>query len=142
GHWKPRGAFLLQTLRSKLRLIGRLMLMPRMLALSAVQRQTAASRSTKPAIRLQHGLTGGAPNVTFNKLSAFTQTPSFTVSFGHVWIAGAVGVGLGLYGPGGQPERAASVRAKKSMFKARKMAREFLLAIFISLEIRLSVVYV
>ena len=107
--------------------------MPRMLALSAVQRQTAASRSTRPSMRLQHGLTGGAPNVTFNKLSALTQTPSFTVSFGHVWIA--VGVGLGLYGPGGQPERAASVRAKKSMFKTRKMAREFLLAIFITLKL-------
>lgn len=112
--------------------------MPRMLALSAVQRQTAASRSTKPSMRLQHGLTGGAPNVTFNKLSALTQTPSFIVSFGHVWMAGGVGEGgLGLYDPGGQPERAASVIVKKMMFKAKKMAREFLKAIFLSLERRL-----
>ncbi|KAF2572783.1 hypothetical protein F2Q70_00002641 [Brassica cretica] len=72
------------------------MLIPRMLALSAVQRQTAASRSTKPSMRLQHGFTGGAPNVAFNKLSALTQTPSFTVSFGHVSMAGVVGPGLGL----------------------------------------------
>lgn len=74
------------------------MLIPRMLALNAVQRQTAASRSTKPSMRLQQGLTGGAPNVTFTKLSALTQTPSFKASFGHVSIsmAGVLGVGLGL----------------------------------------------
>jgi hypothetical protein len=81
----PFGAFLLQTLRSKLREIGRLSLIPKILALSAVQRQTAASKSTRFSIRLQHGSTGGFPSVTFNKpLSTLAQTPNFKASVGHL----------------------------------------------------------
>lgn len=111
--------------------------MPRTLALRAVQRQTAASRSTKPLMRLQHGVTGGVPRVTsFNKLSALTQTPSFMVSLGQVpvVVGGEVG-GLGLCllclcGGGGQSVlRVAEVRVKKRMLKRRKIAREFLRAI-------------
>ncbi|KAL1201701.1 hypothetical protein V5N11_006242 [Cardamine amara subsp. amara] len=70
--------------------MGRLRLMPRTLALRAVQRQTAASRSTKPSMRLQQGVMGGVPRVTsFNKLSALTQTPSL----GQVpVVVGLVGV--------------------------------------------------
>ncbi|MBA0801751.1 hypothetical protein Gohar_012099, partial [Gossypium harknessii] len=60
-HWKPVGTFLEQTLRSKLRETGMLRLMPKMLALIAVQRQAAASRSTRPLRREQHGITGGEP---------------------------------------------------------------------------------
>jgi len=45
---KPFGTFLEQTLRSKLSEIGMLRLMPKILALMAVQRQTAASRSARP----------------------------------------------------------------------------------------------
>lgn len=110
--------------------------MPRTLALRAVQRQTAASRSTKPLIRLQHGVTGGVPRVTsFNKLSALTQTPSFKASLGHVpVVVGAVdGLGLCLLclgGGGGQSVlRVAVVRVKKRMLKRRKSAREFFRAI-------------
>jgi len=39
--------------------MGRLRLIPKMFALRAVQRHTAASRSTKPFRRVQHEVTGG-----------------------------------------------------------------------------------
>ncbi|VYS63552.1 unnamed protein product [Arabidopsis thaliana] len=133
GNWKSRDASLLQILRSKLRLMGRVRLMPRTLALRAVQRQIAASRSTKPSIRLQHGVTGGVPGVKpFNKLSALTQTPTFKASLGQVPV---VGVGLGfclLCFPGGGGQlvlRVAVVRVKKRMLKRRRSARESLRAI-------------
>ncbi|KAL5714300.1 hypothetical protein ACHQM5_016281 [Ranunculus cassubicifolius] len=58
--------------------------MPRILALIAVHRQTAASRSTKPSMRLQQGVLAGVPTTrctrSFNKLA---QTPSFRVSLGQ-----------------------------------------------------------
>ncbi|CAN6921454.1 unnamed protein product, partial [Brassica oleracea] len=137
GHWKPGGDFLLHTLRSKLRLMGRLRLMPRTLALRAVQRQTAASRSTKPFMRLQQGVTGGVPRVTsFNKFRALTQTPSFKVSLlGQVPVVVGVVGGLGLCllclrGGGGQLVLlVAVVRVKKRTLKRRKRARESLTAI-------------
>ncbi|KAF8092489.1 hypothetical protein N665_0413s0031 [Sinapis alba] len=116
--------------------MGRLRLMPSRLALRAVQRQTAASRSTKPLIRLQHGVTGGVPRVTsFNKFNALTQTPSCKVSLGQVPVVVGVVGGLGLCllclrGGGGQLElRVAVVRVKKRMLKRRKRARESLRAI-------------
>ncbi|CAN1185999.1 hypothetical protein LINPERHAP2_LOCUS37885 [Linum perenne] len=54
-HWKLGGTELPQTLSNKLSEIGMLRLIPRMLALMAVHRQTAASKSTSPSSRLQHG---------------------------------------------------------------------------------------
>ena len=123
----------MHTLRSKLRLMGRLRLMPRTLALRAVQRQTAASRSTKPFMRLQHGVTGGVPRVTsFNKFRALTQTPSFKVSLGQVpVVVGGLGLCLlCLRGGGGQLVLlVAVVRVKKRTLKRRKRARESLTAI-------------
>lgn len=95
----------MQTLRSKLSEIGISRLIPKILALSAVQRQTAASKSTRFPRRLQHGFTGGVPSVTFNKpLSTLAQTPNFKASLGHlVCELGdglGVGFGFGLIGPG------------------------------------------
>lgn len=59
--------------------------MPRTFALMAVQRQIAASRSTSPSIRLQHGVVGGLPIVTFTKPpSRLAQTPSLRASIGQV----------------------------------------------------------
>ncbi|MBA0831184.1 hypothetical protein Goarm_015666 [Gossypium armourianum] len=95
-HWKPVGTFLEQTLRSKLREIGMLRLMPKMLALIAVQRQAAASRSTRPLRREQHGITGGEPTVTLTKLSTLAHTPNLRASLGHLPRADGVGVGVGL----------------------------------------------
>lgn len=64
--------------------MGRLMLMPKMLALITVQRQTAASKSASPSMRLQHGVTGGSPIVTLTRLpSTSRQTPNLRASLGH-----------------------------------------------------------
>ncbi|KAK8710648.1 hypothetical protein V6N13_145962 [Hibiscus sabdariffa] len=84
-----------QTLRSKLREIGMLRLSPKTLALSAVQRQTAASRSARPWMREQHGCTGGEPTTTLTKLSTLAHTPNLRASLGHLPRADGVGVGLG-----------------------------------------------
>nr|GMC94379.1 transmembrane protein [Ipomoea batatas] len=51
----------------------------------AVQRQTAASRSDNPAIKLQHGNVGGVPTTTpTNPPSKFAHTPNFKASLGHL----------------------------------------------------------
>lgn len=68
--------------------------MPKMLALMAVQRQTAASRSTRPSMRLQHGVFGGVPIVILRRpLSKSAQMPSFRVSLGHLPLLGVGGFG-------------------------------------------------
>lgn len=55
-----------------------------MLALRAVQRHTAASRSTRPLRREQHGVTGGWPKVAFNNpFRTLAHTPSWSASRGH-----------------------------------------------------------
>ncbi|KAI3711026.1 hypothetical protein L2E82_40828 [Cichorium intybus] len=97
SHWKPFGTFLLQTLRSKLRDSGTFRLIPRTFALIAEQRQTAASRSTRPSMRLQHGLTGGFPTTRPSRLPrTLAHTPSLRVSLGHVPVDGfGFGVGPG-----------------------------------------------
>lgn len=80
---------------SKLSEMGMLRLMPRMLALMAVQRQTAASRSTSPASSEQHGVSGGDPmTVPTAPLSTLAQTPSFSASLGQL-CGTVVGLGLG-----------------------------------------------
>ncbi|CAK8562761.1 unnamed protein product [Lathyrus sativus] len=64
--------------------MGRLRFIPKMLALRAVQRHTAASRSTRPFRREQHGVTGGWPKVIFNKpFRTLPHTPSLSASRGH-----------------------------------------------------------
>lgn len=73
--------------------------MPKTLALRAVQRQTAASRSARPWMRGQHGFFGGVPTTRCSKsFSKLAQTPSFRVSLGQVALAG----GDGDDGGGGQ----------------------------------------
>ena len=75
-------------MRSKLSEIGRLISIPKMLALRAVQRHTAASRSTRPFRSEQHGVTGGLPKVTFNNpFSTLAHTPSLSASRGHELVA-------------------------------------------------------
>nr|DAD18548.1 TPA_asm: hypothetical protein HUJ06_020011 [Nelumbo nucifera] len=78
--------------------------MPKMLALMAVQRQTAASRSARPSMRVQQGYFGGVPMTrctkSFNRLA---QTPSFSVSLGQLGYTGGFGgFGVGFFGGGGQ----------------------------------------
>jgi hypothetical protein len=89
-------------------LIGRLILtIPRMLALSAVQRQAAASRSAKPWMSEQHGFTGGFPNVRSTRLSTLAQV---LICIGQVPVV-------------------AEVQVKKRRLRETKSAREVLGAI-------------
>ena len=61
-----------------------------MLALTAVQRQTAASRSAKPWMSEQHGFTGGFPNVRSTRLSTVTQVPISMEFLGQVPVVAEV----------------------------------------------------
>lgn len=125
---------MLQTLRSRLKDIGRFKLIPRMLALRAVQRQTAASTSASPWMRLQHGSTGGLPRVKSRRpLSTLAQTPSLRVSLGHLLepelgLGVGLGVGFGL-GEGQPPPHGvqlpqAEIVVKKRRLRAKKRAME------------------
>ncbi|KAK8478573.1 hypothetical protein V6N13_070473 [Hibiscus sabdariffa] len=106
-----------------------LRLRPKTLALSAVQRQAAASRSTRPWRSEQHGITGDEPTTTLTKLSTFAHTPNLRASLGHLPRADGVGVGVGFgfgFGFGlveGQ-ELQALPREKKRMLSAKKRAME------------------
>jgi hypothetical protein len=83
--------------------IGTFKLIPSTLALSAVQRHSAASKSAKPWINAQHLLPeGGFPIITLTNPKRSAQTPSFKVSLGHwPWDGGEVlGEGVG-FGDGG-----------------------------------------
>ncbi|KAL5727853.1 hypothetical protein ACHQM5_000998 [Ranunculus cassubicifolius] len=67
-----------------------------MLALRAVHKHTAASRSANPWRRLQQGPLEGVPITTPSKPpSKSPQTPSFRASLGQVLVDGVVGVGVG-----------------------------------------------
>lgn len=79
-----------------------LRLMPNILALMAVQRHTAASRSTKPSRTLQQGNFGGWPILSLIKFRTFAHTPSLSASWGQEPEEGdGLGEGLGLPGGGG-----------------------------------------
>ncbi|CAN1185988.1 hypothetical protein LINPERHAP2_LOCUS37883 [Linum perenne] len=97
-HWKLDGAFLPHALRSKLRDTGILRLVPRILALMAVQRQTAASRSASPLIKLQQGWADVLPILILSKLlSTLPHTPNLSTSMGQFpFEEPGVGVGLGV----------------------------------------------
>lgn len=104
-----------------------LRLIPNTLALMAVQRQTAASRSTSPWMREQQGSTGGLPIVTLSKSpSTLAHTPSLSASLGHFPLGGdGVGVGFGL--GDGQPPPHAETREKKRRLRAKKRASDAVL---------------
>lgn len=107
--------------------MGMLMLMPRTLALMAVQRHSATSRSTRPDSKVQQGWLGGvpitAPAAPFSRLA---QTPSFRASLGQDFLATeGVGVGLGLgLGLGCSQVLHALVTAKRRRLTARNMAAD------------------
>lgn len=82
-------------------------MIPNTSALIAVQRHTAASRSTSPSSREQHGTTGGLPALILIKFNTSAQTPNFSASTGHVVPDGAGGVH-------------AFVKVRKRRLKARK----------------------
>ncbi|KAH0883376.1 hypothetical protein HID58_059472 [Brassica napus] len=140
----PRGVFLPQALRRRLRETGTLSLIPRTFAFKAVQRQAAASISTKPLRSEQQGLTGGEPSSILRRsFRTLAQTPSLRVFLGQLPEEDGVGVGLGLglgFGMEPQPPPQAVVSVKKRMLNVRKMIREaeFLAAIFPKINFKLS----
>ena len=77
-HMYSTAGVLPQLLSRRLKLIGRSrLMMPKTLALIAVQRQRATSRSTNPWIRLQQGWVGTLPSLTSTKPSRLAHTPRF-----------------------------------------------------------------
>jgi len=100
-HWKPLGTDFSQALSRRLSVTGTFKLIPRTLALIAVQRQTAASKSAKPWINVQHLLEAGLPTITLTSPRTSAQTPSFNVSLGHFCdVEGLGGLDLGVVGGG------------------------------------------
>lgn len=127
AHSKSLGIDFEHTFRSKVSESGTFKLMPKTLALMAVQRHAAASRSTKPSRREQHGVTGGDPTTTLTKPSTLAHTPSFNASLGHAWLDGlGVGFGVGFgfgFGLGvGQVPQDVTVEKKKRMLMERNRA--------------------
>ncbi|KAG8476822.1 hypothetical protein CXB51_030031 [Gossypium anomalum] len=128
-------------------------LMPKMLALIAVQRQTAASRSTRPSRREQHGITGGEPMTGLTKPSTLAHTPNLRASLGHLPFEGGVGVlglgfGFGLWlGLVGGHGAVALTKEKKRMLSAKRRAMEadcfeailMIVACFLGLELKVEV---
>lgn len=109
------GTFFPQTLRSRLRESGTSRWIPRTFALIAVQRQTAASRSTSPSMRVQQGSLGGVPIVTLRRpLSKSAQMPSFKASLGQVPDGLAVGLG-GVHALDREKRRRLSERKRASI---------------------------
>jgi hypothetical protein len=104
--------------------------MPKIFALRAVHRQTAASRSTKPPSREQQELVGTLPIFTpLIKPSTLAQTPSFSASTGHLpdddEPPDGDGGGQLLFGGGGGGGGVghfALARTKKRRLTARKSA--------------------
>ena len=113
--------------------MGRFRLMPRMLPLMAVQRHTAASRSTSPSNSGQQGSAGGTPTLALIRPSTLAHTPSFSASRGHLPLDAGVGVGVdgvdGVDGVGQPPPQVALATANTTMLTARNSATEALPAI-------------
>ncbi|XBI41185.1 hypothetical protein VPH35_125676 [Triticum aestivum] len=84
GQVKSEGHFLPHWLRRRTRSMGTLSWMPRMLALMAVQRHTAASRSASPPRSGQHCSFAGTPILSFTRFSTSAHTPSFSVLIGQL----------------------------------------------------------
>ncbi|KAI4380968.1 hypothetical protein MLD38_007093 [Melastoma candidum] len=98
GHWKPGGTVFWQALTMALSDTGMSRLIPSMLALMAMHRQSATSRSTSPPSNAQQGLVGGVPMTTLTSPRTSAHAASFRVSMGH--LAGVTGVGTGTAGVG------------------------------------------
>jgi hypothetical protein len=103
---------------------------PSTLALMAVQRQTAASRSARPPRRLQHGWAGTLPASPLMSPSTLAHTPNLSVLTGHLLYDGVVGAGGGGDGttggdgvghlPQAQPQALAAVKKRRLSAKMRR----------------------
>ena len=111
----------------RLSLTGMSRVMPSTLALMAVQRQAAASRSARPPRRLQHGSAGGFPTLAFTRPATLAHTASLSAFLGHLPLPdgdGEGGVGVGGVGVGGvgvgQPPPQALATAKRRRLRATR----------------------
>lgn len=118
-----------QKFKSKLNETGTFRLMPRTLALMAVQRHTAASRSTRPSMRLQQGNFGGPTTRCTKPFNTSAHAPNFKVSFGHTALEGLGGAGLAFFGwwwcflgGGGQGVLVEVTKVKKRRLRERRRA--------------------
>ena len=97
--------------------------MPRTLAFSAVQRQSAASTLVSPVSRLQQEVFCPPPKLrSTSPVSTFAHTTSFSVSTGHFPLLGFGVGGLGVTPPPHVPQALAMVKKRRLM--ARKRAAE------------------
>lgn len=127
AHTKSFGTDFEQTFRSWVNDIGMLMLMPKMFALRAVQRQIATSKSARPWKKEQQGNACGRPMVKFSiPFSTLEHTPSLSVSRGHDALEGLGGLGLGHGGCffGQDGTLCAETSEKKRRLIERKIASE------------------
>ncbi|EYU20249.1 hypothetical protein MIMGU_mgv1a016339mg [Erythranthe guttata] len=114
-------------------------LMPSTLALIAVQRQAATSKSASPSSTAQHfSPEGGAPITTFTSPNRSAHTPSFSVSLGQKGFTGATfgggfGFGSGAGSSGSQVPHAV-VKAAERKKDRIKTAAESLVAAMASYE--------
>ena len=100
------------------------MTMPSTLALMAVQRQTAASKSTRPSRRVQHGSAGTLPTSPLTRPSTLAHTPNLSAFSGHLPLDGGGGVVAGGGGGGGVgvgqlPQALATVKNRRLRAKKR-----------------------
>ena len=128
---KLAGACNEQKLKRKVNEMGMSMLVPQMLALRAVQRQTAASKPTRPWKKEQQGVLGTPIEKLALPSSIFEHTPSLSVSRGHpagLGLAGVGGFGVGGLGFGGlgkgQSKSPDTFAIKRMLSVMRKRARE------------------
>ena len=124
---KPGGTVFWQALTRTLRAIGMLRLMPSTLALMAVQRHSAASRSASPSSSGQHFSVGGFPITRFTAPSKSTHAPSLSVSLGHAAAGeGGFTAGAGLRG-GLHVAEASNAEWLRTTERIRNVAKSLLL---------------
>uniref|UniRef100_K3YAV2 Uncharacterized protein n=1 Tax=Setaria italica TaxID=4555 RepID=K3YAV2_SETIT len=108
-----------------LSLIGMSMTAPSTLALMAVQRQTAASKSARPPMRLQHGSAGTLPTSPLTRPSTLAHTPNLSAFTGHLPLdgggeeGGGGGGTTGGVGVGQLPQALATVNRRRLRAKKR-----------------------
>ncbi|KAG9128957.1 hypothetical protein Leryth_014733 [Lithospermum erythrorhizon] len=113
--------------------MGTFKLIPRTLALSAVQRQAATSKSANPSSKGQHlSPEGGEPKLILTNPRRSAQTPNFNVSVGHKgFTGGAFGVGFGRLH---EPQALENVASKRREQMKRGVEAHFLKAMDINKE--------
>jgi len=91
-----------------------------MLVLSAVHRQTAASKSAKPLMSEQHSWLGGVPMTSLTRPNQLPHTPNLSVSLGHFVVACFAGGG----GHGLTVAPGVTWPKKNVMLRSSKMRRD------------------